>query len=573
MAELIRDTKKKNIQSLFSGMQNRKFDIPDYQRPYAWDIDLCTTLWNDIVENFAEAPDKEYFLGTIVVFGDEDSKNLVVIDGQQRITTFFLLLRALYKKIEEMTPTVRNKLKKLEGNLESCIWDTDDKSGEVTDKRRVHIESSVITDNDKTAFLDILEKGVAGDKAKDNYSINYQYFKKQCDDFSMSDGPGFEDLCLYILGQCIVLPIECDGIETALTIFTTLNDRGLPLADSDIFKSQIYKNRQTDDEKKEFTREWKEISQYCKDPKLPIDAIFRFYMHVIRAETSDGSREVGLRRFYARDKYGMLKRPGLVQEIKNLAKFWMFVNELSDPDPDEDKYSISDDAKKWLHCLSCYPNEYWKYPVSVYFLKNRESLTFDDGLCRLLKKLIALLFSKFVDVPTINTVRDDIYAVYISIDKCKPFPVFKFDRKFVTERLLAYAAPRLVRALLLLDAYLTKGQNSLIPEKFHIEHILPAKWKDSSYQSWDENDKEVEIYLEKFGNKVVCEYKINIQAGNGYFGRKRKRYYINSKIAAVQKLQKMKQDEWSKEDIDKRENEFVSRIMSFFEEQLAGEKT
>jgi uncharacterized protein with ParB-like and HNH nuclease domain len=61
---------KKTIGKLFSEMQNKKFIIPDYQRPYKWNIEKCETLWNDI-ENFAVTEAKtgtDYFLGTIVSY-------------------------------------------------------------------------------------------------------------------------------------------------------------------------------------------------------------------------------------------------------------------------------------------------------------------------------------------------------------------------------------------------------------------------------------------------------------------------------------------------------------------------
>ncbi|MDR2119448.1 MAG: DUF262 domain-containing protein, partial [Tannerella sp.] len=82
-----------------------KYLIPEYQRPYEWDEDKCRTLWDDILE-FAipeNNPDKfnssdEYFLGSIVTFKNEDNC-LEVIDGQQRITTLLLLLRAIYKQL------------------------------------------------------------------------------------------------------------------------------------------------------------------------------------------------------------------------------------------------------------------------------------------------------------------------------------------------------------------------------------------------------------------------------------------------------------------------------------------
>jgi uncharacterized protein with ParB-like and HNH nuclease domain len=85
MAELI--VNKKSISKLFKDdMQNRKFIIPDYQRPYAWDVEKCETLWDDVVEN-AQNPNEDYFLGTIVVY--KLGGNYMVIDGQQRITSFF----------------------------------------------------------------------------------------------------------------------------------------------------------------------------------------------------------------------------------------------------------------------------------------------------------------------------------------------------------------------------------------------------------------------------------------------------------------------------------------------------
>ena len=97
---------QKTIKDLF---QSKKSDflIPDYQRPYAWGETECRTLWDDIF-SFA-IPDEgktefdsnsEYFLGPIVTFRNEDK--LEVIDGQQRLTTLMLLLRAFYSKFGHM---------------------------------------------------------------------------------------------------------------------------------------------------------------------------------------------------------------------------------------------------------------------------------------------------------------------------------------------------------------------------------------------------------------------------------------------------------------------------------------
>ena len=91
--------------------QNNKADflIPDYQRPYAWEDKECQTLWDDIFafafpdddyEKFDGSKD-EYFLGPIVTFRNDNGK-LEVIDGQQRLTTLMLLLRAFYSMFDNM---------------------------------------------------------------------------------------------------------------------------------------------------------------------------------------------------------------------------------------------------------------------------------------------------------------------------------------------------------------------------------------------------------------------------------------------------------------------------------------
>ena len=86
--------------------------IPDYQRPYKWGIDECETLWNDIKDAFKEKQSEshfEYFLGSIVTYKNSETKNLDIIDGQQRITTLTLLFRAFYYYFAKEAPGEEQK--------------------------------------------------------------------------------------------------------------------------------------------------------------------------------------------------------------------------------------------------------------------------------------------------------------------------------------------------------------------------------------------------------------------------------------------------------------------------------
>jgi uncharacterized protein with ParB-like and HNH nuclease domain len=561
MAEL--SVSKKTIGKLLSDMQGKKFVIPDFQRPYKWEKEKCETLWKDITDFFENDPaDADYFLGTIVSAENED-KNPEIIDGQQRLTSFFLMLRAFYKKLDGMVEN--DDVIGLKMQVGPCIWDVNPISKKVGDKKLIHILSEVATDDEKEIFHNILETGVYDKDANDNYSLNFGYFKQACDEYAQNNPLRWNDLCVTILNRCIILPIECTNQETALTIFSTLNDRGLPLADSDIFKAQLYKFYKTESERKDFTKTWKELTEICKEGNFSIDDVFRFYSHVLRARSNDKSKEIGLRKFYSWDKYERLKKPEVMQEILALANFWNSINSSSELEENAG-YSVNIEGKKLLHCLSHYPNEFWRYATSVFFLKNKGSDRFEADFEVFLKKLMAFLFAKFIDTPSINAIKDDIYVACISIQQGQIFNrEFKLNEEYLKTKMEEQASARLSRPLLLLDAYLHDEQVELVATTFDIEHIFPKKWQDTNYNGWEEKD--AESYLDRFGNKIVFEKKLNIQAGNGYFGKKKDRY-SSSKIAVVLELSNYPKSDWLKEDIEKREDEFKSRILDFLKKHL-----
>ncbi len=563
MAEL--HVSKKSISKLLSEMQNRKFIIPDFQRPYKWNVEKCETLWNDI-ENFTATDAKagsDYFLGTIVSYINED-KNQEIIDGQQRITSFFLLLRAFFRKLEVMVED--EDVAGLKNQLAPCIWDINPISQKVSDKTKIHIVSLVATEEDNETFHQILETGISSDLAMDNYSRNYRFFKKQCDEYAELNPMQWKELCITILKKCIILPIECDTPETALTIFSTLNDRGLPLADSDIFKAQIYRNLATEPMRKEFTNMWKELTQICKQGNLTIDDIFRYYTHTLRAKNNDKTKEVGLRKFYAEDKYSRLKDGKLIIDIMALANFWRYVNVEVEPE-DEIKYVISNEARRHLHCLACYPNEFWKYATSVFFLKNIDSDSFNEDFCKMLQKLTAFLFAKFIESPSVNAIKDDIYTSCISIQNTNELQVrIAVNEELLNQQIDGHSSSKISRALLLLDAYLNPNQIDLIPNTFDIEHIFPKKWQDNNYFGWDREN--ADLFLDRFGNKIVFEKKLNISAGNGYFGVKKAKYSV-SKIASILDLSNYHKNDWIKDDIEEREAKFKENLIAFFKVQLS----
>lgn len=156
---------QKTIEELF---MNKKADflIPDYQRPYAWSENECQTLWDDLCL-FAfpgndytqfDSNSDEYFLGSIVLFTNENRK-MEIIDGQQRLTTLMLLLRAFYDKYSNMADEESQETRR---DIEKCIWKTDELGR--SDQQHLKIDSKVAMDDDKYEFLSILNSGKVFDE-------------------------------------------------------------------------------------------------------------------------------------------------------------------------------------------------------------------------------------------------------------------------------------------------------------------------------------------------------------------------------------------------------------------------
>lgn len=566
MAEL--NVSRKNIKKLFTDMQGKKFIIPEYQRPYKWNLEKCDTLWQDILDFYESdtSQSQEYYLGTIVSYKNEDNdKEVDIIDGQQRITSFFLLLRAFFTRLEQMTADPR--VNGLMGQIAPCIWDVDSISQLVGDKKKTHIESKVATDEDNQVFHTILETGHYDSSKHDRYSENYKFFLDKCQEYASVNPIKWQELCVTILQRCIILPIECDTPDTALRIFSTLNDRGMPLADSDIFKSEIYKSKTTLQERADFNEQWKELTEVCKKSGVSIDEIFRYYSHYIRAIAGDKSKEVGLRKFYQMGtiKNEKLHHPDLMTNIFELSRFWLYV--IKNDRDDDLKVTFNLAAWKQFQILSTYPNEFWKYIVSVYYLANKDNDNFNQDFPIFLENLQAFLLLKFIEKPTVNAIKDDIYlhCIYVAKYQDSRFRA-SIDETLLKERIPVYSYSRITRSLLLIHAYRFPAQTDLISNNIEIEHIFPKKWQNTNYFGWDKVD--AKNYLEKFGNKILFEKRLNIQAGNGYFNAK-KVHYNASKIENVKALATINSTDWSKQNIIEREEFIIADLISHFKELLS----
>lgn len=516
---------QKTIMLLFSDKKS-DFLIPDYQRPYAWEETQCQTLWDDIFsfafpDNNCDKFDsnEEYFLGSIVTFENDNNKK-EVIDGQQRLTTLMLLLRAFYAKFGNMQD---EKSKSTQKRISQCLWKTNE-FGEAN-LNVLKIDSEVATDNDKDEFLDILKTGNVNKEQKSNYAKNYRFFQEKIDSFLNEYPSYFAYLPARILGNCILLPVEAESQDTALRIFSTLNDRGLPLSDADIFKAQFYKYYSAKSAKESFIEQWKELEEVCGRifrplNGTPMDELFTRYMYFIRAKQGNKSSTTeALRKFYEKDKYSILKKDETLPNLKILANFW---NDVYHQNPDR----FSNNILKKLFVLNYAPNGMWTYFLSVYFLQNKdENEQLDENKLEIfLTKIIAFVWAYSFVNPGVNALRTPVYAEMINIvtGKAVNFVDFKFDENTLSTAITNFEFKNgrpITKSMLTWWAFNNELQSlPIFNTAFEIEHIFAKKRQ--------ENDKSLQNIrnLESLGNKAILEEKINIRASDYRFADKIKYY-------------------------------------------------
>jgi uncharacterized protein with ParB-like and HNH nuclease domain len=536
------EVNKQSVKQLLETGKVNKFIIPEYQRPYAWSDEQIQTLFDDLVEYTENDNESTYFLGTIVSYENENNEQ-EIIDGQQRITSLFLLLRALYSKLNSMKET--KEVKNFKGQIESALWEQDELTAEV-DYEKTLIESKVMGDEGNKTFSSILINGTIEEGAKDNYSVNYKLFTELIENYASDQPELFFWFIRNVLNKAILLPITADSQDTALTIFSTLNDRGLALSDADIFKAKIY-NQLDSEGKATFIERWQQLDYEATNANESIQKLFYYYMFYLRALENDRNTTTpGIRKYYSRNNFEQLYKSDVMNNLNTVLNLWLVVNNRVEIE-DED-WSKNKDIKKVLDGLSSYPNEFWKYPVVIYYLKYHGTQEFEELFLKFLKKLLAVLAARYIVTPTINAVKRGILNLNSEIIKS---PAPRFDFVTVDEQELKgkvkTAHRNTVRMILKILAY--QRQEELLPEKWEIEHILPQKWQSSYFPN--NADSEVKELVEHIGNKIPFEKKLNIIASNGYF-KKKQESYKKSKVQLLLDLSNQYHD-WGLNEIRERD--------------------
>lgn len=567
---------KLSVLELLKTGQEVPFLIPEYQRPYSWGDDEVITLFDDLwefsIDRTQEGGARSYFLGSIVSYKENEVSQ--IIDGQQRLTSLFLLLRAIFKNLESeenKTAEVTNFISK----IKPALWKENEMTG-LEDRGQMLLTSDVVSDSGNEILRRILERGETLPNATDNYSRNYNKFAELYEIKAKHSPNQIYHFINAVLNHTILLPIDADDQETALTIFNTLNNRGLPLSDADIFKSYLYK-RLDDEGKSDFIRKWKELESDAADVGESIQSLFYYHMFYIRAKEGDEKTTTpGVRKYFLEKNKNRLT-VDVIDELAESLHLWKVVKGRAIIE--DEPWSKNMDIRKVLDCLSSYTNEFWKYPVSIYYMRYKDTEEFETLFLKFLRKFLVMLITRFMERPTVSAVKGDILKLNVQIiNSCHPEFAAGFDEKNLddeyaqqaesvrTDNLIIRPHARIERMVMKLWAYSCEDQEGLLPPYWEIEHIFPQTWDTKYYTLGDE---EISDNLHHIGNKLPLEKKLNISASNNYFFKKKEKYK-ESQIAISKKLGQSSLEDWDMDNVDTNDEMICKTLKDLFKKWVEG---
>lgn len=239
-----------------------------------------------------------------------------------------------------------------------------------------------------------------------------------------------------------------------------------------------------------------------------------------------------------------------------ILNLWKVINKGEELE--NEVWSKNAKIRQSLDILSSYPNEFWKYPVVIYYVCYRNEADFEMKFSLFLNKLLMELMTKYLLIPTINAVKPDILKLNSAIVSSDT-PTFDFKDIDTSQLEARIQNPNRNVVRMLLKSLAYEQQDELLPARWEIEHIFPQKWQTNYFP--DVPDAVIKEKIEHIGNKLPFEKRLNIVAGNGYFGKKKKEYTA-SKIAITKAMGTSEINEWDMDSIMKRDIRISDSIMA-----------
>lgn len=522
----------------------KKLQIPEYQREYAWDKGEVEDLWEDLEDTFNSEKSYKHFLGQVVVHSRPDS--LTIIDGQQRITTCAILMSCFVYSYKELYDSIIDKGTKEAQLIYRKIIEFENKIGIVSYEENYLNQKPNLMQNesDNEFFIKVLMHTDIIKKKQTKKS--QERMRKACNYFSDSiknllkdkdfDSKKelIEDFSDTLINRFQLMYIEATELDEAFTIFETLNARGKDLASADLLKNHLFttgKDVETSNHK------WNKILDTLDE--LDMTKFIRSYWN----SRNDFIREKVLYKTIAAFVRNKKQSKDFLDELGDCCPVY---HDLAKPDvPQFLQDANLIESLKGLNTLQA--SSFYPILLAMSSRKDEGNPVFTEkDMAKVARTIESYVFrNAAICGQTANTtelyfaaIAKDIYNEELtSLDEiCDRIKDRMVSDEEFKNSFLDYSTKNKERIRYIFRKIHNfidpSNELNLNSSEVHIEHIMPednAMWPEISDEDHDE-------YLWHLGNLCLLSGAFNISISNKPFNDKKNEAYSQSKIEPNNKL-------------------------------------
>ena len=548
----------------FRKSQGCQFVIPVYQRNYTWTASKEVAQYLEDLISVLKNEYKNHFLGILIYLDtpiDSFTREYSVIDGQQRLTTTFIILYAIKNILKEKGDTVA--INNLDGQYLTNPF--------AEDKMKYKLKPLVADDE---VYQKIVEEKFDDIKSVDsNVYINYQYVIGRLKSL-LGDGYSANDI-LMALNKLYVVCVPISEEDNAQKIFESINATGVKLTASDLIRNFILMDLKSDVQEKFYKEYWKPIEDYISGNSKKLEAFFRMYLAVKNYNLPN--KNAVYRIFVKWVKESKYKTEDLLKDIVQYAEAYYSVYRK---DINELDSAIRDSIKEFRRILSEMPAPALMEFYLLYKNKKISEETFSQliqivncymmrrALCDLNTNNITRLFPVFIrDVldecdgdysNIINVVGKNLVTKNIGNTMYMPNDTQMRDS-------IATANMYNIRAVLRVFFDKLEHKNNPAPvdlSSLSVEHIMPQT-KSKEWMEALKIDEETYNYnLHRLGNLTLAAKSDNSIMGNKIWEYKNEILKSTSHLKINEKILEVKK--WNVEEIEKRTDALIDRIIELY---------
>jgi uncharacterized protein with ParB-like and HNH nuclease domain len=497
--------KETKLQDIIEG--TKQYAIPLFQRTYSWTNKEWEVLWKDLVELCEMENPRTHFIGSIVnmptVSVPEGVAKYLLIDGQQRLTTIFVLLTLLRNKARE------NQNARFADEINNTLLVNQYKDG-------IDHFKLMPTQVDRITYQNLINGTV--NEEENQLTRAYTFFEKKLRQVELEP----EKLKKIITGYFSVVSIVLDTDDNPYLVFESLNAKGRPLTQADLIRNYFFMRIHVDKQEDVYKSYWLPMQSALNDD------LTEFIRHYLM---KDGNIIKQGDVYYALKE--SVSTTNAIDYLKELKKYSGYYQKLKYPE-----FETETDLQQMFRRLNRIEVT-TAYPLLLNFYSNYAEGKIDKtGFVTILKTLENYLIRRFVCNIATNQLNKIFPTVYPSIQakhseniiegfktilQSKGYP--KDNEFFLRFRETKFygGGDRVIKTKLILETIERNfNHKEVVPfDNLSVEHVMPQTlsewWQEHLGNEWDETH---ELYLHTIGNLTLTAY--NTELSNDDFLTKKR---------------------------------------------------